>query len=158
MAGNADLGTFGETADDDAPGDAAVCTVATQPATFDRCREGFYPCPRSYPRSRRSFDYMAFYRTAPTSAITHYARVTERTVERADDPGPTMDAEDWAALIEPFSEERTVTVFHLNELVPLDDPVVNDRNGVRGAWYHTVDDLRAVTALSDLAERAEQRP
>jgi len=158
MGGNADLGTFGETPADDAPADAAVCTVATQTPTFRRCRDGFYPCPRSYPRADRAFDYMAFYRTAPTSAITHYARVTERTVERAADPGPVMDGTDWAALIEPFSEEREAVVFHLGDPVALGDPVVNDRNGVRGAWYHTVGDLRAAGTLSELAACAEQTP
>jgi hypothetical protein len=33
--------------------------------------------------------------------------------------------------------------------------VQNDRNGVRGAWYCSVADLRAAGTLSDLADRAE---
>jgi len=163
MPGNADLGTFGGTdsAPDDAPADAEVCTVATQTETFQRCRGGFYPCPRSYPRTDREFEFMGFYRTAPTSAITHYAPVEGRTLERAGEAGSegaTMDEADWAALIEPFSEEREVAVFHLGELVGLDEPVVNDVTGVRGAWCHTVGDLRAAATLSDLAGRAEQTP
>ena len=163
MPGNADLGAFGESNDpaDDAPADASVCTVATQTETFQRCREGFYPCPRSYPRTDREFDYMAFYRTAPTSAITHYAPVTDRTLERADEAGSegaTMDDGDWRDLIEPFSEEREVVVFHLGDLTVLDSPVVNDVTGVRGAWYHTVGDLQAAASLSELAERAERMP
>jgi hypothetical protein len=158
MSGNTDLDAFGDGPDDDAPAEATVCTVATRPDTFDRCREGFYPSPRSYPRTRRSFDYMAFYRTAPTSAITHYARVTDRTVEHADAPGPVMDGTDWAELIEPFSDEREAMVFHLDDLVALASPVANDRNGVRGAWYHTIDDLRASATLSELAAGSEQTP
>lgn len=164
MPGNADLGAFGGTDDgapDDAPADATVCTVATQTETFRRCREGFYPCPRSYPRADREFGYMAFYRTAPISAITHYASVEECTPERASEAGSegaTMDDGDWAALIEPFSDDREVVIFHLGALVALDDPVVNDLTGVRGAWYHTVDDLRAAATLSELSERAEQTP
>ena len=163
MPGNADLGTFGGTDDaaGDAPDDAVVCTVATQTETFQRCREGFYPCPRSYPRTDRAFDYMAFYRTAPTSAVTHYAPVLDRTLERAEEAGSeraVMDAEDWAALIDPFSEEREAVVFHLGDLVALDSPVVNDVTGVRGAWYHTVGDLRAAASLSELSARAEQTP
>lgn len=163
MPGNADLGTFGETDDgpDDAPADAEVCTVATQTETFQRCREGFYPCPRSYPRTDREFGHMAFYRTAPTSAVTHYAPVESRTRERAEvagSEGAVMDGDDWAELIEPFSDEREVVVFHLGDLVALDSPVVNDVTGVRGAWYHTVGDLRAVASLSELGERAEQTP
>jgi hypothetical protein len=69
-----------------------------------------------------------------------------------------MDADDWAALIEPFSEERRVTVFHLGELRPLSTPVVDDQNGVRGARYTTVDALRAASDLSELAARADQTP
>ncbi|EMA62808.1 hypothetical protein [Halorubrum kocurii] len=137
---------------DDAPGDARVCVVATRPDTFERCRGGVYPAPRSYDRTRAGFDYMAFYRTAPVSAITHYARVVDRIEQTRGEPGP-MDDADWAALIDPVSAERVVVVFELEELVPLDSPVENDANGVRGAWYCTVEDLRAAATLSALRDR-----
>lgn len=150
-----DLDRFAPDApDDDAPGEGRVCVVATQPATFERCRDGFYPAPRSYDRTRADFDYLAFYRTAPVSAITHYARVRNRTEQVRGDPGP-MAADDWAALIDPFSEERVVVVFEFDPLVPLDAPVANDGHGVRGAWYCTVEDLRRSGTLSALSERAE---
>lgn len=153
---NADLDAFSEESpDDDAPGDGRVCVVATQPDTFAECRNGIYPSPRSYERTRRPFDYMAFYRTAPTSAITHYAPVTGRVEETRDGTGGHMTPERWATLIDPFSDERTVVVFELGELVPLDRPVANDGNGVRGAWYCTVEDLRAAGTLSELAARAD---
>ena len=139
---------------DDAPGDARVCVVATQPETFERCRAGFYPAPRSYDRTRAEFDYMAFYRTAPVSAITHYARVVDRAEQTRGEPGP-MDETDWAALIDPFSAERVVVVFELDDLVPLERPVENDLNGVRGAWYCTVADLRAAATLSGLRKRPD---
>jgi len=137
----------------EAPADARVCVVATRQATFRRCRDGVYPSPASYSRTDESFEYIAFYRTAPVSAITHYAPVTDRTEQHRDGAGP-MAARDWERLIEPFSEEQTVVVFELADLVALDRPVENDRNGVRGAWYCTVGDLRAATALSELAARA----
>lgn len=139
---------------DDAPGDGRVCAVATQPDTFERCREGLYPSPRSYDRTRAAFEYMGFYRTAPVSALTHYAPVRARTQQRRGEPGPMTD-EDWAALIDPFSDERVVVVFELGELVPLDRPVENDTHGVRGAWYCTVEDLRAAATTSALADRAQ---
>ncbi|WP_246985224.1 hypothetical protein [Halorientalis marina] len=136
----------------DAPGDARVCVVATRPDTFERCREGVYPAPRGYDRTREAFDYVAFYRTAPVSAITHFAPVTDRVEQSRGESGP-MTGADWAALVDPVSDAETVVVFELGELVPLDSPVENDRSGVRGAWYCTVADLRAAATLSELAGR-----
>jgi len=150
-----DLDRFAaDTPADDAPGDARVCVVATQPDTFERCRDGFYPAPRSYDRTRADVSYMALYRTAPVSAITHYARIVERSEQTRGEPG-RMDESDWEDLIDPFSEERVVVVFEFESLVPLDAPVENDDHGVRGAWYCTVDDLRSADTLSALAGRAE---
>ncbi|MDV7349703.1 hypothetical protein R3751_07945 [Halorubrum distributum] len=150
-----DLDRFAADApDDDAPGDARVCVVATQQETFERCRAGFYPAPRSYDRTHADFDYMAFYRTAPVSAVTHYGRVVDRTEQTRGEPGP-MDEADWAALIDPFSEERVVVIFELDDLVPLERRVDNDLNGVRGAWYCTVADLRTAETLSVLRESTE---
>jgi len=138
---------------EEAPADARVCVVAARPATFERCRAGRYPAPRSYDRTREPFEYLASYRTAPVSAVTHYAAVHARTDQRRDEDGPLSPA-DWAATVEPFSETSAVTVFELGEPVPLATPVENDRNGVRGAWYCTVGDLRAAETLSGLADRA----
>ncbi|MFB6117927.1 hypothetical protein [Halosegnis sp.] len=139
---------------DDAPDGARVCVVATQSETFMRCRDGVYPAPRSYERTRRAFDYMAFYRTAPVSAVTHYAPVTDRIEQTRSQPGP-LDEQDWERLIDPFSEESVVVVFELGKLVPLDQPVANDKNGVRGAWYCTLEDIRTAETVSELADRAE---
>jgi len=138
-----------EAPDTRAPDDARVCLVATRAETFQRCREGFYPAPRSYDRTREQFAYMAFYRTAPVSAVTHYAPVTGRIEQERGALGP-MTGDDWAALIDPFSGEDVAVVFELGDLVSLADPVENDLSGVRGAWYPTLGDLRSARRLSEL--------
>lgn len=140
--------------DGEIPGDGRVCVVATRSETFMRCRDGLYPAPRSYPRTRRDFDFMAFYRTAPVSAITHYAPVLDRIQQTRGKSGPLTET-DWKSLIEPFSSESVVVVFELGDLVRLEDPIENDANGVRGAWYCTVEDLRTTGRLSALAERVD---
>lgn len=127
-----------------------VCVVAARPATFERCREGLYPAPRSYDRTTEPFGYLAFYRTAPVSAVTHYARVTDRVEQERGGKGP-MTARDWADLVEPFSDTDTVVVFEFGDLVALESPVENDTRGVRGAWYCTRSALEEATALSELA-------
>ncbi|MEF8851810.1 MAG: hypothetical protein V5A44_02640 [Haloarculaceae archaeon] len=149
--------TPGDTDRDEHPGggdadDARVCLVATRPETFERCRDGCYPSPRSYDRTTAPFEYLGFYRTAPVSAVTHYARVTDRVEQDRGGPGP-MDGEDWAATIDPFSETDRVVVFELGDLVALAEPVENDRSGVRGAWYCALGELRAADRLSELVER-----
>lgn len=73
-----DSDRFATDSDEDAPGNGSVSVAAIQPDTFKRCREGFYPSPASYPRTRESFGYMAVYRTAPVPSITHCERVTDR--------------------------------------------------------------------------------
>jgi hypothetical protein len=138
---------------DDDPDKARVCIVAAVDYTFEQCRNGFYPAPVDYPRTEREFGFMAFYRTEPTSAITHYAPVTDQFV----DDGSWMGEGRYERLIGRFSDAKEATVFELGELRVLHAPVENDENGVRGAWYTTLGRLKAAGTLSDLAD-AERTP
>jgi hypothetical protein len=150
-----DLDRFAkDTPEDDAPSAADVCVVATQPDTFQRCRDGIYPSPATYPRTERPFSYLALYRTAPVSAITHYARITARTPQTRGEQGP-LTPTDWKQLIDPFSDCDSVIVFEFESLIPLEDPVKNDQQGVRGAWYTDIGALRESTTISELAAVAE---
>jgi hypothetical protein len=134
--------------------DARVCVVATRPDTFERCRDGFYPVPADYERATAEFEYMAFYRTAPVSAITHVGAVTGRTEQLRTGPGPMSEA-DWEATIDPFSDTERVVVFEFEELSALEVPVENDLSGVRGAWYCRLADLREAETLSELSASTE---
>ena len=150
-----DLDRFSQDApEDDAPEDGSVCVVAAQPDTFRRCKAGFYPSPVSYDRSHKEFGYMAFYRTKPVSAVTHYGKVVERKRERRREEG-VMNERDWQETIEPFVDEDEVVVFRLGDLVPLEKQVSNDSNGVRGAWYCTIGDLRSASTISELEDLSE---
>lgn len=148
------LAGFGDDVEpEDTAPDDLVCVVAAQEYTFEQCANGFYPAPRSYERCDRAFEHMAFYRTAPTSAVTHYARVTDRFV----DDGSWMGADRWEQLIAPFSDDDEAMVFELDELRPLATHVErgdDGPNGVRGAWYVTLEELRGADSLSALAAAA----
>jgi hypothetical protein len=130
----------------------SVCVVATRPETFERCRDGLYPVPASYDRACAEFSYLGLYRTAPVSAITHYARVTDRTKQTRGHPGPLTEP-DWAATIAPVSETSTAVVFELGDLIALDVPVDNETTGVRGAWYCSLADLRVAQTVPELRAR-----
>lgn len=145
---------MGDETADTASADARTCVVATRPETFARCREGLYPVPRSYDRTRAAVEVLACYRTAPVSAVTHYARVTGRTEQHRGEEGPLTER-DWERLVDPVAETSTVVVFALDELVELDTPIENDRHGVRGAWYCTLETLRTAEALSELVDRTD---
>lgn len=134
------------------PAGARTCIVATRPETFARYREGVYPAPRSYDRTRADFRLLACYRTAPVSAVTHYARVTGRTEQRRGEAGPLTER-DWERLVDPVAETDTVVAFELDDPVALETPVENDGVAVRGAWYCPFEALSAADTLSALAER-----
>ncbi|PSP63543.1 hypothetical protein BRC77_06695 [Halobacteriales archaeon QH_8_64_26] len=127
--------------------DERVMIVAVVDETFDIARHhGFYPSPISYERATEPASYLALYRTAPQSAITHYAPIEDRF----EDGGSHADIDWFDRLIGSRSSDETAMVFRLGDLTPLDRPVVNDTDGVRGAWYATLDALEAATDLSEL--------
>jgi len=134
--------------------------VAVVDETWDAVlHDGFYPCPSSYPRAGAPAERMAFYRTAPESAITHHARIVDRTEEvvapETDLAAASRDTDRLARLVGERGGDR-VTVFDLADLTPLSSPVVpgDDVPAVRGVWYTTVAALEAAETLGALAERS----
>jgi hypothetical protein len=124
-----------------------VMIVAVVDETFDIARHhGFYPSPISYERANEPAAYLALYRTSPQSAIMHYAPIEGRF----EDDGSHADIDWFDRLIGSRSADERAMVFSLGDLLPLDRPVTNDINGVRGAWYTTLDELEAATVLTDL--------
>lgn len=103
----------------------------------------FYACPASYGRDRGN--YVAFYQTEPISSITHYAKVEEVF----EDDGDFLSAIDRMHMT-PNQSSNKATVFKLEEIHELDDPVENDVYGVQGAWYKDLDKIKGAERLSEL--------
>jgi hypothetical protein len=128
--------------------DDRTMVVAMVDETYRIARdEGFYPCPVSYERVDADADVLGVYRTAPQSAITHYAPIERRFV----DDGEWMGDDRFESLVGSRSADEEAVVFELDTLVALDTPVRDDDGGLRGAWFTTVDELERAETLSELA-------
>jgi hypothetical protein len=117
--------------------------VAMREETFKTYMEGVYPVPSTYPRASKKFKFLAAYRKAPISAITHVARVKKREKTR----NPSGHIEDLLR-----GDHDELTVFHLEDPKEI-DPVENDVSGVRGTWYTSLQEIRDAEKLSDLTEK-----
>jgi len=121
-----------------------VCLVAVKPKTFELCQQGYYPVPVDYPRNDKNFSYFGFYRIAPVSAVTHVAQINESKTEK---PGQRIDQSTWDSVL---SEDEAV-LYNLKDLEELENPVENDlSSGLRGAWYTSLEEVKAADKLSNL--------
>ncbi|EGQ43297.1 MAG: hypothetical protein J07AB43_12870 [Candidatus Nanosalina sp. J07AB43] len=118
-----------------------VCIVAMREETFNMFLEDqIYPVPAKYPRASKQFSYLAAYRKAPVSAITHIAQIKDQEI--TDNPRPNIDQ-----LVK--QDYSKVKLFHLEKPEKI-SKVGNDQSGVRGARYTNLSQIRQASSLSHI--------
>jgi hypothetical protein len=118
-----------------------ACIVAMREETFDTFLEDqVYPVPERYPRASNDFSYIAAYRKAPISAITHIAHIRDQEV--TDNPRPSIDQ----LLRKDYSKLK---LFHVEKPKKI-SRVENDQSGVRGAQYTSLLQIRQADSLSQI--------
>ena len=85
--------------------------VPMRDETFKTYMEGVYPVSSTYPRASKKFKFLAAYRKAPISAVTHVAQVEKREQTR----NPSGRIEDLLR-----GDYDGLTVFHLEDPKEID--------------------------------------
>lgn len=120
-----------------------VIIVSVDDYTFSKVKEeDFYAFPESYGREVPS--YIAFYRKAPISAITHFGKVGE--VEKGGEIGGGYRL---IAFGDRADEEAVVV--KIEDLHELESPVERDESGgIRGCKYTDIRALKEAEKTSQL--------
>lgn len=118
-----------------------ACVVAMREETFDTFLEDrVYPVPERYPRASNDFSYIAAYRKAPISAITHIAHIRDQEI--TDNPRPSIDQ----LIRQDYSKLKLLHVENPEKI----SRVENDQSGVRGARYSSLSQIRQADSLSQI--------
>lgn len=108
---------------------------------FDRIlSDNVYAFPES--SDRRILDYMAFYRTKPTSAITHFSKV-----KLVDDGDIDMQ---YRAICFGDNANEDVKVVQLEWTKELEKPITTEEYGIQGMRITTKESLRNATTIDEI--------
>lgn len=118
-----------------------VLIVPLRDFAFDRLTEDhIYAYPAS--SDKKIFDYIAFYRPDPISAVTHYGEV--ESVEEGD-----IDMTYRAICFGDRADEDAIIV-RFSDIEELENPVEGAGYGVQGRMYTTLESVLAADTLQDL--------
>lgn len=93
---------------------------------------------------RRILDYMAFYRTEPTSSITHYAKV-----DSIQDGTDSLDMQ-YRVLCFGDDAHENATRVNFEWVKELDTPVTTEKYGIQGTRITTEDSILSSETVDDL--------
>lgn len=123
--------------------DSKVIVVAASDYSFEKVQEKkIWAEPSNYNRGG-DCDYIAFYRSRPESAITHYAKI--ESIEERDDV-----LSEWEIGMMMPNYEGTPRVYELSNLEKLEQPVEKDPNYIQRHKYTTLKALKNAEGISEI--------
>ena len=122
-----------------------VLAVPVDDYSFEKAKEeGYFAEPSSYGK-RKDLDYIAFYRTAPVSAITHYAKVKEKK------EGKDLISDFAASMMFPNRIDEEITKYSLGDLKEFEEPI-NYQSGysMQSVKYTSLKLLNKAETIADI--------